>query len=85
LIFAEGRRDDALGELTAIDHHPLTRFEHSEEINGGMKLCFAVYFGDSKEGTTDLLDLVLTQVLHDLRGDLFAEAQEGQSSFFWIR
>jgi hypothetical protein len=49
-----------------------------------MELSLAVHFGHGKEGTADLLDLVLAEVLHHLGGDLFAETQEGQGSFFWI-
>ena len=50
-----------------------------------MKLGLAVYFRHGKEGTTDLLDLVLTEVLHHLRGNLLTHTQEGQGSFFRIR
>jgi hypothetical protein len=49
-----------------------------------MELGLAVNFGHGKKGAADLLDLVLAEVLHYLRGDLFAETQQGQRSFFWI-
>jgi hypothetical protein len=78
----DGRRSAAsssvdtasLSELSPIDQHRIASFKHPAKLLRNGELSLSTYLGDSHKGTTNALDLLLIQALHNLSSKLLPQA-----------